>query len=62
MLKSSLTWNGRLLAQVAASPPSHTEATLGSDSTAPVSALQDSVDWFTLPLPGHEQLGLQQSQ
>jgi len=47
---------------VAAIPPMQTECTLGSHNTSPVLASQDLVGLITLPLPGHAQLGLQQSQ
>jgi len=62
MLKRGLTTKGPLSAQEAAEPPSQTEATLWSVSFSPVCASQAEVGWFTLPLFGQEQLGLQQSQ
>merc|ERR1719203_63068 len=62
MLSRRATTNGLLSAQDAASPPSQTEAMLASASFSPVLMSQAKVGPVTLPLPGQEQLGLQQSQ
>mmetsp|Transcript_28949 Transcript_28949/g.72719 ORF Transcript_28949/g.72719 Transcript_28949/m.72719 type:complete len:158 (+) Transcript_28949:355-828(+) len=62
MLKLSETMKGWLFEQVVAVPPWHTDATLGSKSTLPVLASHERTGLLTLPLFGHEQLGLQQSQ
>jgi hypothetical protein len=62
MLKLLDTTNGLLLEHDAAVPPWQTDATFASNSTLPVPASHDSTGLSTLPLFGHEQLGLQQSQ
>merc|ERR1719210_671 len=63
MLRRDLTGNGWLSAQDAALPPApQTDGSFASASFAPVSALQARIGRFMPPLPGQEQLGLQQSQ
>jgi len=48
--------------QAAAVPPSHTDLTVASNKGSPVLASHARIGLCTLPLLGHEQLGLQQSQ
>jgi len=63
MLKRSLTRNGLLSAQEAALPaPLQTDGSFAFSNFFPVAASQAKMGRFVLPLPGHEQLGLQQSQ
>lgn len=61
-LKLSEYIHGALSEQVAEEPPSQTEPTFGSVSFSPVFASQVATGLCTFPLPGQEQLGLQQSQ
>jgi len=62
MLNEGAATNGRLSEQPAEFPPSQTDFSFASARRAPVLASHDCVGALTLPFPGHEQLGLQQSQ
>jgi len=62
MARDSEITKGLLSAQETDEPPPQAEATLASCSFWPVFASQESTGPFVLPLPGQEQLGLQQSQ
>jgi len=62
MASDSEMTKGLLSAQDTDEPPPQAEGTLESDSFWPVFASQESTGAFVLPLPGQEQLGLQQSQ